>query len=327
MNYSIEDYEYDLLYYLKYFKDNSPICYDIDVNKIYDKYKQRINNIINIRQFFKLLITIHNKEMPYNKYGHCFPKCIYYDKSKWMFKETDKGQCYENILNQMNIKTIDTKKKHKIPNNELFKTSIIKNDKNENVIMIRIKKMIYITDDNIIDLYYFLHVNKNLKELYIDIRGNGGGNIRCYQILFNILFNRILYFQHKEVKYYFKYTEMNKPFIEFKLKDEIKNIKEVKDKNNQYTHYIIKKFDYIKYPNNRSPFKYKNTINYNGKVYIIIDHNNFSASQSLLDEVKGNDNIIILGDEESAGFGHYEMYNNYDNIGIIKMEFLYNIKN
>ena len=54
MNYSIEDYEYDLLYYLKYFKDNSPICYDIDVNKIYDKYKQRINNITNIKQFFKI---------------------------------------------------------------------------------------------------------------------------------------------------------------------------------------------------------------------------------------------------------------------------------
>lgn len=52
MTYSIEDYINDLLYYLNYLKNNSSNCYNINVMKIYNKYKDEIKNIKNINAFF-----------------------------------------------------------------------------------------------------------------------------------------------------------------------------------------------------------------------------------------------------------------------------------
>ena len=313
MNYTKEDYKYDLIYYLSYLKNNSSNCYNINVNKIYNNYKNELNNIKNIKEFFNLLLKINDENFPYNIYGHNNPMYFYFNYDNWgySFMNNKENECFINIFNKMNKIPNDIKEinnKLRIEDNKTkykpYELSIIKNNNNEDVMMIKMKSMRPIFKHDYDELKDFLIKNKDLKELYIDIRGNGGGNITTYKGLFDIIFNRKLNFKHKQVKYYFKYTKFNKPFIKYKLGDNIKNIIKSKKKNNKYTHYIIKKFDGFTYPKNKNSFN----INYQGKIFIIMDHHNFSSAQCLLDECQGNKNIIILGDEISSGFGHYESY-------------------
>ena len=191
-----------------------------------------------------------------------------------------------------------------INNIKTYELSIIKNDKNEDVMMIKIKRMISPTNEDLEELKEFLKKYKNLKELYIDIRGNTGGNSRCYLYLYNLILNNTLKFKYNNIKCYFKYTKFNKPFIDYKFNNCKDKIIKLYDINNQYTHYIIQHLENKKYPT-KILYGYDDNINYQGKIFIIMDKYNFSSAQQMLDESKGNDNIIILGDEISGGFGIY----------------------
>ena len=236
-----------------------------------------------------------------------YKKYIYHDKKKY----------YKNIFNQMNkLENViyDNNKdiNKEINNNKIYELSIIKNDKNEDVMMIKIKHMIKPTNKDLEELKEFLKKYKNLKELYIDIRGNTGGNSRCYLYLYNLILNDTLKFQYNNIKCYFKYTKFNEPFIDYKFN----NCKDIIIKsdilNKQYTHYAIQHLENKTYPT-KLLYGYEDNINYQGKIFIIMDHHNFSSAQCLLDESKGNKNITILGDEKSGGFGIYgNLICNYD---------------
>lgn len=311
MDYTTDNYKEDLLYYLNYLKTNSSNCYNINVNEIYNKYIDELNNINNLDEFSNLLKKIHKENLPFNIYGHNQPKALFFNIDDWSekFMNDENNKCYIDVLNQMN--KISDKGRKRYMENKInegnnvspYKLSIIKNDKNEDVMFIKFEyPMRYPSPQHKKELEEFLINNKHLKELYIDIRDNGGGSIYSYKVLFNIIFNRKLFFKHKQVKYYFKYTKKNKPFINHKL--DITKMKQAKKKNNKYTHYIIKKFDGITYPIE----KVNCNIDYQGNIFIIINNKCFSAAQCMLDECQGNKNIIILGDEKSGGFGHYEIY-------------------
>ena len=74
-----------------------------------------------------------------------------------------------------------------------YKFKIIKNNKNQNSIYIKIQEMFYPTIDNYNDLKNFIIQNKNCENIYIDIRDNPGGFKYCYQLLLGIIFKGYIY--------------------------------------------------------------------------------------------------------------------------------------
>ena len=314
-------YEYYFVYYLCYLKYNSSNLYFINAIEVYEYIKNKICNVKNKVDFFNNLQKFYT-EILWNEglYGHNMPIALYYTKFFNGYKNyTDnKGNNpYMNVINKMNKikKPYDKDMKQYIKDKEQFKkqnkenfivydNSIIKNNKNEDVIMIKIRQMNTPTSKDIKELNDFLLKNKNLKELYIDIRGNKGGNSDCYNILYNLILNETLKFKYNNIKCYFKDTEFNKPFITQKLS--CYKIYKSKKKNHKYTHYVIQHLKDIKYPNNKF-IKYYNLkpVDYKGQIFIIIDHYNFSSAQMMLDISKGNKRFTILGNEKSSGSGIY----------------------
>lgn len=306
MNYTVNDYLSDFKYYLKYLKSNSSSCWKLDVEKEYNKYKDEVMKCKNIVDFFILMNYLFwRKITPITKYGHNGPNSLVYDKKQCDIYKNAK--CYYDIDKQINndkkVKEIFNKykeewnKKMKIDKNrKIYYYRIMKNNKNENVIMIKIPTMTKADNKELNELREFLIKHKNLKELYIDIRGNGGGNSKCYEDLFKMILNETLTPNHNNIKCYFKMTKFNKPFIDYKLKDCKKDI--IKDKTNHHTHYIIQKTSDIKYMS-------KQYVGFKGHIFIIMDKVCFSSSQMMLDETQGNKRFTILGDEKSSGAGMY----------------------
>ena len=329
MEYTIEDYKYDFIYYLSYLKNNSPNLYNINVKKLYEKFKKEYDyeNIKNKLEFYQDLQHFYYNNLWNNGlYGHNAPFYLYITKD--ILNDYKHSNTYLNILKQGNIlkkpydddmklfiKLINKYKQKNnnkiiINKNKIYDTSIIKNDKNEDVIMIKIKQMIYPSIKEYNELYNFLLKNKDKKELYIDIRGNGGGNNNCYTLLYHLILNEKLQPKNNNIKCYFKYTKFNKPFLDYKIGDCKNKIIKSKNQNSKYTHYIIQKTyesDYTKFP--KYLFKYKkDKIDFKGHIFIIIDHYCFSSAQMMLDESQGNNRFTILGDEKSGGFGEYGEY-------------------
>lgn len=315
----LNDYEYDFIYYLSYLKYNSSNLYFINVKKLYNKNKNDVCNAKSKFDFFNKLQSFYFNNLWLNGlYGHNSPFELF-DRNYFKYNV----KCYDNIINQMiklkkpydnDMKQYNDmikiwKEENIIYEEKLYNTSIIKNDKNEDVIMIKIKSFINLpTIKEYNELYKFLSKNIHLKDLYIDIRGNTGGNSNCYTLLYNLILNETLEYKYDNIKCYFKKTKFTKPFIDYKLGNCKKDIKKAKRPNKHYTHYIIQRVKNEKYPDWSNPeikkYKKKN-LNYKGNIFIIMDHFNFSSAQMMLDISKGSKRIKILGNEKSSGSGYY----------------------
>ena len=243
---------------------------------------------------------------------------IYYYINNELLIEYKNISCFNNIHKLMYINNNNNRNNK---NKKVYKYSIIKNDKNENVMLIKIPTMLKASDkelNKLNKLSKFIIKNKNL-DLYIDIRGNQGGNPECVFDLYKLLINEPLKTKYNNIKCYYKYTKFNKPFIDYFLKNGEKNI--FKSDKKQFTHYFIQNIPLININEwcNNDNIKFTG---FNGNINIIMNIDNFSSAQIMLDISQGNKRFTILGNEKSSGFGLYGTagINNFNKFDIHKLD-------
>jgi len=303
-----KDFEYDFDYIIKFLKENSPYAHIINFDNL-EKQKEKVCNVDNIIDFIENLYYLYWKGLDIKKTGHNGPTIVskefkdFFDKTKIHYKFFNKYQNeifykedYFKLKEKLNKKNNDNKKNNNKKIEKIYDCRIIKDNKNNDCIYIKIRKMINPNDKEYNELRKFLIKNKKLENIYIDIRGNSGGNSYCYSLLLKLIYNKKLKFYHNNIKIYFKNTKYNKIWI-----NDCLNCYELnKSSNKNFTHYIIQKLD-----KNMNYYNNKDYIGFKGHIYIIIDKSNFSSSQMLLDETKGNEDFTILGNEKSSGSGWY----------------------
>ena len=315
-------YNYDFIYYLNYLKNNSPNLYNIDIKKIYNKYKHIFYDIKNkddimfLNKLFELYFNFNI--FPFEKYGHNMPISLYIDKE--FLNEYKHISCYHNIHKLMNV---NNENKNKYNNmNKVYYYSIIKDNKNKDVMLIKIPMMIEATKEEINNLSNFIIKHKNL-DLYIDIRNNSGGNPNCVFDLYKLIINEPLKTKYNNIKCYYRYTKFNKPFIDFMLENGEENIYKYNKKNTNkpFTHYFIQNIPLL----NINELCNKNNIKFtgfNGHINIIMNKYNFSSAQLMLDISQSNNRFTIYGDEKSSGFGLYGCagINSFNKFNIYKLD-------
>ena len=78
MQYTIEDYKYDFIYYLSYLKNNSSNLYNINIKELYENNKEKIIYSKDINEFFDNLKNFCLNNLPYYKFGHNHPIDTFY---------------------------------------------------------------------------------------------------------------------------------------------------------------------------------------------------------------------------------------------------------
>lgn len=158
-----------------------------------------------------------------------------------------------------------------------------------------------------LDSVFIENKKKNIKNLIVDIRQNGGGDKPNDMVTLSYLTNS----PQKEVQSawvsftkklpYWKYFELNipfylKPIAKIKLKQRIKNeLPIIKDNKSYYRDIVI----------------YEPNVNrFNGQVYLLISPNVASAASLFGAMVASNTDAIVVGEETSGGYyGHNGSYN------------------
>ena len=187
----------------------------------------------------------------YKKYlNKCYTEEELDEDLKTSFLNFDFINDKKNINKKINKINKNNKNNNNKNNNfveiDYFKYGIIKDDNNKNVIYLKLNKFFQNTNNSdyillLNSILGFIYKNRNLNDLYIDLRGNSGGNIiLCYQLL-DIIYKGSLKPRFNNTKLYYKYTKYNKDYIDdaLNLCKDIK-IKELKN-NKNFTHYIIQK--------------------------------------------------------------------------------------
>lgn len=132
--------------------------------------------------------------------------------------------------------------------------------------------------------------NRRIKNLVIDVRGNGGGSVTNSTFLTKFIVDRkfkvadSLYANTRNSRYK-KYIDgyfYNRLFMLFMT---------AKKKDGKYH------FGYFE----RHYFKPKRKGHYDGKVYILTGGNSFSATTLFTQTVKPQDNVVVVGEETGGG--------------------------
>jgi len=180
--FSKKDYEDDFDYILNFLKENYPYAFRINFDKI-KKQKDKICNCKNRSEFIYNLKSIddlrfnnigHFQTIPYNINLPGYLNVILNKYNKKFFQKVNQNNYYHDNFNKNN----KTK----------YKFKIIKNDKNQDSIYIKLEDMGMISMDSFEDLQDFIIENKKCKNMYIDIRDNPGGSKFCYQLLLGLIF-------------------------------------------------------------------------------------------------------------------------------------------
>ena len=315
-----KEFEEDFDSLIKFLKNNSPYSHLINFDNII-KQKEKIINSKSKAEFFNNLTNCFYDCINPSLLGHNWPIIWSKDFYKGFYKngiDENKQNPHYKLLKNINYYSIEDFKKSSFYKNnflnnnknnkksfdKIYYYKIIKDDKNNDCIYIYIPKMINPNDEEINNLYSFIKKHKNLDNIYIDIRNNGGGNTKCYQKLLFMIYKGELIPYKNNIKLYFKYTKYNKIWYDYYLKD----TKKYKSNNKNFSHYIIQKLNNRIYKGDNDYFikSFKN-------IFIIMNKKNFSSSQIFLDDVKGNKGFTILGDEKSSGHGRFGNYSKIDN--------------
>lgn len=131
---------------------------------------------------------------------------------------------------------------------------------------------------------------KHIKNLVIDVRTNGGGNVgystRLTQYMIDHKFKLAdSLYAVKRLSHYEKYIQNTLPAFFFM------NIMTRKRKDGKYH------FGYFE----RHYFKPKRDYHYDGNVYILTGGNSFSATTLFINALKGQSNVKVVGEETGGG--------------------------
>jgi hypothetical protein len=133
--------------------------------------------------------------------------------------------------------------------------------------------------------------NKKINKIVIDIRDNGGGNELCWhKVLSTIVKDTITY----HLKLAANNTEMLKEkFQGFHYPNEYETIEWLNNKE-----FMIFDYSYLIVPDN-------NSLNYDGKIYVLSNKNTYSAAYSLVNFAKQIDQFVSVGypTGQIEGFG------------------------
>lgn len=298
-------------------------------SNIIDKFINNADFYIFLKKFLKEIINKDNGHIfiyLFNKNDN-IDNIVNYNihKNQYLFFKKYFNNCYkkedlqedlkvsflkEDFIEDKKDKNTSKSNKSKISSNDknlfsvgdnFIKYGIIKNDNNEDVIYIKINSFLTYGHEEL-DLILnfilgFIYSHKILKDLYIDIRGNGGGSIFFVLYLLQIIYKGKLNPRFNNTKLYYKYTKYNKDFIDdtLNLCKDIK-IKELKN-NKNFSHCIIQKENKLTFNNKYFYSGFKGHIN------IIVDKFNYSAAQYFIDITQNNKNFTILGNEKTKGVG------------------------
>lgn len=163
----------------------------------------------------------------------------------------------------------------------------------------------YVDEDMKIIKSYFDSI-KNYKTLIIDIRGNSGGTETFWIDMVQMLINKPM-----EYKFYmaFRGGEFSEQFLKDKylfgnkvsdsIYDGLKPIADI-DKENlrNLPSYLKDNFKY--YYASSYELEPQNSIGFNGKIYLLIDHNNFSATDQFANFCKDTGFATLVGEKTSG---------------------------
>ena len=329
-----KEYEEDIKYLFNILKENSPYSHLFNFDKYKNKILKSniLDKFVNNADFYLFLIKFL-KEIVNKDNGHIILKLPYKNdkpeiysnpdiyKNHYLFFKKYLNKCYTEeefeedlktsflnvdfIKNKKNIKKsniLNSNNKNLVVNTEYLKYGILKDDNNKDVIYLGIKTFEMFNNNNLFSILLnsilgFIYRYKHLNDLYIDLRGNGGGNIYFGLSLLQIIYKGSLNPRFNNIELYYKYTKYNKDFIDDAL-NLCKNIKIKELKNNKnFTHCIIQKQNKFIFNNKQSYSGFK------GHIYIIVDKFNYSAAQYFIDITQNNKNFTILGNEETKGVG------------------------
>lgn len=132
--------------------------------------------------------------------------------------------------------------------------------------------------------------NNNIEHLVIDVRSNGGGSVTNSTLLTRFIADQpfkvadSLFAPAKRKKYsrYIQNDFFNRLFITFFTKKK-------KDGNYYFRYY------------ERHRFKPRKKNHYNGKTYVLIGGNSFSATTLFAGTVREQENVMIIGEETGGG--------------------------
>jgi len=319
-----KDYEEDFEYLIKFLKENSPYAFKINFDEL-EKQKDKVCNCKNIKEFYINIIKL--KDLSSDNIGHFYARYPIdfwlsdnqknveqfskYILRKYNSNEFLKENYYYYYFMSLNdiyqyIKSI--KKYNYIKKENPFKYKIIKNDKNEVSIYIKIKTFDYYRFDKqyykyYLDLKNFIIKYNYVNNVYIDIRDNNGGYVSSALQILDLFYKD--YKKTNFYKTYIKYSKYNQQYFKtifnntyhhngYNYKNIYYLIKLSNNKN--FTHSLYFTFDPRGYSDNTN-------IIYNRYINVIINKKCASSSQLFLDILKNCKNCSIYGDELSKGLG------------------------
>lgn len=314
---TVKDFKEDFKYYLDYLHDNIAAYNDTNTDEVYKVYANYVcDGVKNKQHFGSNLMYFIRHRFDLKFYGH---NMICWDS---LDKETiENGIKNDNHgYKELYKRTIVAEDFYKsgptrTEKTKIYDTSIIKNDVGEDVIMVKIDSMITPTDEEVNELKEFISEHKDLKDLYIDIRKNGGGSPQCLYSLIMVLCHETLKFQNNDIDVYFKNPFKNPDGSDVSKAKQTELEQKYPGLKEQIHIRCRGKEDSAKYDKERGLWILKQHIEpvkvvdktfyagYKGNVNILMSGNCFSTSQMLLHYFKGNKRFKILGNQESAGSG------------------------
>lgn len=311
----VEDFDY----YINTMKDN--YCnFDVFYNKFNIKYldfyetlKEEIENSENNEEFYDIM----NYSIDLLNDGHCnlinpskidWYRRIYNSKYQKDILNDEiligKNKKLENYLNEDNkLNRVYKKVNDKISdyNRENIETKII----DEDIAYMKINSFGDFTNEDINKIKELYKEIDNYKDYIIDIRGNGGGNSLLWlkyivNPIVNDTYESTTYELHKEVKitkdYYSSRSIDLKDIKEFLNKDILKKVKNIDDYK-YYSEYNIK------LPNESMGQVEEGSKAYNGNIYLLVDKETFSSSESVAVFCKNSGWAKVVGNGNSGGDG------------------------
>lgn len=171
----------------------------------------------------------------------------------------------------------------------------------------------YIENDKVAILEYLEKI-KDYDALVVDIRGNRGGDSRYWDYIFSNIVSRDYYTDYysfyKDGELISKFLNYNKNFIEPIEKLDTSNLKKLPQE-------VTK--DFKSYSNDQySVEKVNSSINFKGKIYLLVDEKVFSSAEALAVFAKSTGMATLIGEKTKGdGIGSDPMLMMLPNSGLV----------